>query len=323
MPRSVRAAVASVAIAAAAAILVSGCGTGVPIQSSPVLATSGSTSVESPAAGGGTGHHSSPAASPCRGAAAPARWEHVVWVVMENRSEQEITSDPAAGYFRELAVECGLASRMAAITHPSLPNYVALTSGSTTGITDDGPPGAHPLDVPSIFSQLGTGQWRALAESMPTNCYRQDSGRYAVRHNPATYYIGLATDCESYDVPLGDQPDLSARFTFVTPNQIHNTHDSDVAAGDAWLRQFMTEVLDSAEYRAGTTAVFVTFDEAENGTPGNLIPSLVVAPTVRPGTTATGAYTHYSILRTTEDLLGLAHLGGAATAPSMAPAFGL
>ena len=266
-----------------------------------------------------------PAASvdrPCTGEQHPAGWDHVVWIVMENRGSRTMASNRKAPYFNRLADACGLAT-VRATTHPSLPNYLALTSGSTNGVTDDGPPSRHPLDVPSIFSQLGRGGWRELAESMPGPCHPTDSKPYAVRHNPPTYYTNISADCADYDVPLGHEPDLSARFTFVTPNQVHNTHDSDVATGDAWLRDFMARVLASREYQAGTTAVFVTFDEAEDSAAGNTVATLVVAPAVRPGTRSDQDFSQYSILRTTEDMLGLPPLGNAATAASMAPGFGL
>jgi phosphatidylinositol-3-phosphatase len=141
-----------------------------------------------------------------------------------------------------------LASNFYAESHPSLPNYIAMTSGSTQRIGDDDPPAAHPLDVPSIFSLLPGGGSRPLQESMPSNCLQTDSGEYAVRHNPQAYYVNLAGDCARYNVPLSDPPDLSARFTFVTPNLIHDMHDGTVADGDTWLSSFVPELLSSAEY---------------------------------------------------------------------------
>jgi hypothetical protein len=56
-----------------------------------------------------------------------------------------------------------------------------------------------------------------------------------VRHNPQAYYVNLGGDCARYNIPLTDPPDLSARFTLVTPNLIHDMHDGTVGDGDAWL----------------------------------------------------------------------------------------
>lgn len=265
-----------------------------------------------------------PPAGPCGTALTPpATYDHVVWIVMENHAYSQIIGSSSAPYINQLAGECGSATNFTAETHPSLPNYIAMTSGSTQGIADDNPPSSHPLNVASIFSQLGTGGWRSLEESMPSNCLLTDSGQYAVRHNPAAYYTNISTDCATYDVPLGTTPDVSARFTFVTPNTCDDMHDCSVATGDTWLSTFLPKVLSSAQYQAGRTAVFLTWDE-DNNFSGNHIATLVMAPSVAPGTTSGTAFNHYSMLRTTEELLGLgSFLGNAATATSMRSAFNL
>jgi phosphatidylinositol-3-phosphatase len=262
-------------------------------------------------------------ASPCGTASAPpSSYDHVVWVVMENHSYSEVVGSASAPYESQLASRCGSASRMFAETHPSLPNYIAMTSGSAQGITDDNGPSSHPLNVPSVFS-LTAGGWRSLEESMPSNCALSNSGQYAVRHNPAAYYTNIRTECASLDVPLASTPDLSARFTFVTPNLCNDTHDCSVQTGDTWLQGFLTKVFASAEYQAGRTAVFLTWDE-DDSSMSNQIPTLVAAPSVVPGTASTTTFNHYSMLRTTEELLGLSPLlGNAATATSMRSAFNL
>jgi phosphatidylinositol-3-phosphatase len=267
---------------------------------------------------------STPTAGPCGTALSPpATYDHVVWVVMENHSYPEIIGSSSAPYINQLASQCGSASNFSAESHPSLPNYIAMTSGSTQGITDDNGPASHPLNVPSIFSQLGTGGWRSLEESMPSNCDLSDSGTYAVRHNPAAYYTNIRTDCATYDVPLGSTPDLSARFTFVTPNLCDDMHDCSVSTGDSWLSTFLPKVFGSAEYQAGRTAVFLTWDE-DDSSAGNHIATLVIAPSVVPGTTSGTAFNHYSMLRTSEEMLGLSSfIGNAATATSMRSAFGV
>jgi phosphatidylinositol-3-phosphatase len=253
----------------------------------------------------------------------PLAWQHVVWIVMENHSYSQVIGSPSAPYENALAAQCGLATNYFAITHPSLPNYIAMTSGGTQGITDDNPPSSHPLNVPSIFSQLGTGGWRSLQESMPSNCYLGNSGQYAVKHNPAAYYTNIRTDCQTYDVPLGATPDISARFTFVTPNMCNDTHDCSVTTGDDWLKGFISKLTSSPEYQAGATAIFLTWDE-DDFTDVNQIPTIVIAPSTVPGTKSATRFDHYSLLRTTEEMLGLTtYLGGAAGATSMRSAFNL
>ena len=261
------------------------------------------------------------AARPCGIARKPpVVYRHVVWIVMENHSYPSVVGSPDAPYLQSLASRCGVATNFSAETHPSLPNYVAMTSGSTQGVSDDDGPSSHPLAVPSIFSQLGSG-WRVLADSMPENCATSDDGQYAVKHNPAAYYTNIRAACGRQDVPLGSVPDLTARFTFVVPNLCHDMHSCPTRDGDTWLAGFLPKVFNSRTYRAGATAVFITWDEGEGD---NHIATLVASPYTPRGLKVGTAFNHYSLLRTTEDLLGIrSHLGGAAGAPSMRRAFHL
>jgi hypothetical protein len=275
---------------------------------------------------------SAPARSgaPCGTAAkAPPRWDHVVWIVFENKTYSQIIGSANAPYINTIARRCGSASMFFAEAHPSLPNYIAMTSGSTQGIADDSGPSAHPLSAASIFSQLGS-DWMALQESMPANCSRSNSGRYVVRHNPAVYYTNLRTRCGHRDVPLGSAPDLSARFTFVTPDLCHDMHSSPCAPnavqrvqrGDGWLAGFLPKILGSTQYTAGRTAVFITWDEDDNSRTQR-VPTLVLAPSVPPGTAPTTKFNHYSLLRTTAEMLGLPTIAKATTAVSMRRSFKL
>ena len=271
------------------------------------------------------------AAKPCGVAPAPpVVYRHVVWIVMENKAWYDVMGSSAqAPNIKRVAGLCGVAAAFYGEAHPSLPNYIAMTSGGTQGVTDDGSPSSHQLPVDNVFRQVGN--WRALQESMPAACSTSDSGEYAVRHNPPLYYLRLHSTCPVRDVPLGAKPDLSAKFTFVTPDGCHDMHSSSCAStikdqvrvGDAWLGSFLNEVFATPQYRSGTTAVIVTWDESSHGDPASQeIPTLVIAPSIRPGTLATRRFDHYALLRTTEELLGLRTLlGAAATAPSMRAAF--
>ena len=241
---------------------------------------------------------------------------------MENKSYSKLMRTDDAPYIRALAADCGLATNYRAESHPSLPNYVAMTSGSTQGVTDDAGPSAHRLAAPSIFSQLGR-DWRSLEESMSSPCQRQNSGAYAVRHNPAAYYTRLRPSCAARDIPLANPPDLSARFTFITPNLCNDMHDCGITTGDRWLATWMPRILGSREYRSGGTAIFLTWDE-NDGSAGNHVLTLVVSPYTPIGTRSGARFDHYSLLRTTEELLRLRpNLGAAARASDMRAAFGL
>jgi hypothetical protein len=261
----------------------------------------------------------------------PVRFAHVIWIWMENHSYSQIIGSQSSPYVNSLARDCGLATNYTAVSHPSLPNYIAATSGSTWGITDDDPPSSHRLAVGNIFGQARSA--RSYEESMPSTCALEDSGMYAVRHNPETYYTSIRAACKTHDVRMGTTSSgafLNAlgsgtlpAFSFVTPNVCNDTHDCAVRTGDRWLKDWLPKITASATYRAGSTVLFITWDE-NDGSGLNHVATIVVSPYTKPGTRSAAAFTHYSLLRTTEELLGIpTYLGHAARASSMRSAFGL
>jgi len=161
----------------------------------------------------------------------------VVLILMENHSYGQVIGNASAPYMNSFAHRGELFTNMNAISHPSLPNYLALTSGSTLGCTSDKPTICPPRSFRSknIFYQLRVHRraWRAWEESMPTNCDLTNAGPYAVRHNPPPYYRDLfPNDCPRHDVPY-PRP-LPARIpglTFITPNTCHDIHSSRSRSG--------------------------------------------------------------------------------------------
>jgi hypothetical protein len=266
----------------------------------------------------------------------PATYDHVIWIFMENQGFNQVIGSSSAPYENQLANACGLATNYSAITHPSLPNYIAATSGDYWGIQDDNPPASHPLSVPSIYSQVKAAgkTWRDYEESAPGNCPQSAAYPYAVKHDPAPYFTGIAADCANWNVPLGTtasgalQHDLAAdtlpAFAFVTPNLCNDTHDCSVSTGDDWLKSWVPMITSSSAYRAGKTALVITWDEDNGGS--NQVATIVVSPSTTPGTRSGTAFDHYSLLKTTEQLLGLdsylAHAGDPGTT-SMRAAFHL
>jgi phosphatidylinositol-3-phosphatase len=227
---------------------------------------------------------------------------HVVWILMENKDYSSVIGSGAAPYINHLAHDYGLATRYSAISHPSLPNYIALTSGGTQGISDD------------------CGASRSLEQGMPSRCATNDSGNYAVRHNPEAYYTNVRRECSSSDVPFGAKPDLQARFTLVTPNLVDDMHDGSVADGNRFLQHYVPALMATPQYRARNTVIFIVWDENE-GAGGNRVPCIVISPFTH-GVRDSTSYSHYSLLRTTEALLGLPFLGGARSAHAMVGRFG-
>jgi phosphatidylinositol-3-phosphatase len=284
------------------------------------------------------------AGGPCGTATAPHTYRHVVWIWMENRSLRDIIgSTSRAPYLNSLAARCGLATNYHNTTHPSLPNYLAATSGLAQArlpilsYLDCNVSVFCDTSAASIFGQGET--WKAYQESMPSSCDRSNSGEYAVRHNPPPYYTSLS-GCARRDVPYAQLATDLARgalpaFSFITPNLIDDMHRGTIAQGDAWLARNLPAILNSKPYQAGTTAVFITWDEGSGGYPAEdcddttttdascHVPTIVISPTTPAGTTSGKFFTHYSLLRTTEELLGLPRLGQASSARSMTAAFHL
>lgn len=278
---------------------------------------------------------------PC-GTVKPSRahYTHVIWILEENHSYSQVIDSSHAPYINALASECGLATHYHNISHPSLPNYVGMTSGlalSKLGrfSSDCTPSPACSTSARSIFGE--TSSWRSYEESMPSSCYRHNSGAYAARHNPALYFTKLS-DCARNDVPFTRLAGDLARgtlpkFAFVTPNLNDDMHNGTIAEGDSWLKAHLPVILHSRQYRSGSTVVFITWDEGAGGTSRNCaanttdigchVATIVISPTTKPGTKAHELFNHYSLLATTEQLLGLPRLGKAQSAHSMKLAFGL
>jgi phospholipase C len=289
----------------------------------------------------------SPAAAvsgPCGTASAPHTYQHVVWIWMENHSFSDIIGNTSqAPYINSLAARCGLATNYHNTTHLSLPNYLAATSGLAQAhlpilsFVDCGPSVICGTSAQSIFGQGET--WKAYQESMPSKCDTSDSGEYTVSHNPPPYYSSLP-GCARHDVPYTQlATDLADNalpaFSFITPNMIDDMHDGTIAQGDSWLARNLPAILNSKQYRAGTTTVFVTWDEGTGGYPAEdcddststdtscRVATIVISPSTPAGITSGTFFSHYSLLATTEQLLGLPKLGQAASSATMTAAFHL
>jgi hypothetical protein len=252
----------------------------------------------------------------------PAKYDHVIWIWMENHSVAQVVGKPEAPFVTNLAAKCATATDYRSVGSPSLPNYLGATSGDTWGITDDAGPSAHHLTVDNLFRQVRAAGSTAISyqDAMPANCVLGGRSTYAVKHNPAAYYAGGndRAACITDDVPFapafGDalKGGTLPTFAFVTPDLCNDTHDCSVATGDQWLTGVVNDLLDSPSYAAGRTAIFLVWDE------DSPMPFVAITPSVKPGTVVTERVDHYALLRTTEEMLGITtYLGKAASAPSM------
>jgi acid phosphatase len=228
-----------------------------------------------------------------------------------------------------LAKQFAYASNYVAVGHPSLPNYLAMTSGDTHGITDDAPPSAHPLDGQSVFGQaVRSGRTAALyVDGMTGNCATVDGGdHYAVKHNPWAYYAAERSQCRAGDQPVtaltaaaraGRLPNAG----MVIPNMCHDAHDCDLSVADDWIRTELHDVLAGPDWRSGHLAVVLTADEDDHSS-DNRVLTVVIHPSQH-SQIVTERLDHYSLCRLYSDMLQSPALGHAQGARSMSAAFGL
>ena len=247
---------------------------------------------------------------------------HVVTIMDENHSSSAITSS-SMPYLTSLGDTYAKATAVQAITHPSLPNYFAITSGSTQGVGSDCGSGTSGCTTAAdnIFHQLEAGAgWNQWSEAMPSNCATQNAPPYVVHHAVPPYYTDLTT-CPTNDVPLDPAavPAITAGYTFITPSNDHNAHSGSLNVADDWLKGVVGQLMNDPAYTDGSTLIEITFDE---GSDSNTVYTAFINPRLSAVVVSQPA-THYSTLRLNEELLGLPLLGAAQTAPDIRPALGL
>jgi acid phosphatase len=262
--------------------------------------------------------------------AAVAAPPHVLLLIEENKNAGVPSGSP---YLHGLATAYASSSRWFGVDHPSAPNYVALTSGSTqTVVGDCTPPSCGPYPGPSLGGQLTAAgiPWAAYMESMPAPCYSgPNAGEYAEKHDPFMYFDDvLHNGCAEHVLPYPgvnalvstlDSPN-APDFVWITPNLLHDMHDGSVAQGDAWAQANLAPILASSWFTHYDSTVIVTMDEGDNDAsasccgqpPGGPVPLIVVSS----ADTGIGSIPlngdQYGTLRAIEQEFGLPLLGQAA-----------
>lgn len=245
-------------------------------------------------------------------------FDHVVVVVFENKESANVLGSRAAPTFNAYARRYARLTSYYGVTHPSLPNYIALVSGSTQGVRSNCTDCI--VDARSLADTLEAAgrSWKTYAEGLPSPGFTgATSGRYVKKHNPFLYFRKVASNPErsANVVPLSELgADLRAQalpdLALVVPDLCNSMHDCSVAVGDAWLRRMAPPLL-----KLKKTAVFVLFDEgATSVRGGGHIPALVLGTAVRPHSRYRAVTTHYGALRTIEDAWSLPLLGKSAGA---------
>ena len=316
----------------------------------------GSASNDGPATGCGTCPAGSTCGSAnglpvCRAASGVPLFTHVFVIMMENTSKASLDAATNTPYLKSLGTKWATGSDYHGTSHPSLPNYLALTSGSDHAVgCDCDPVGAacslcNTVAFPSgcgcnqaathLGDQLDTATrtWKAYADGASKACDTTNAGAYATRHVPFLYYENMKAAtadarCTSHVVPYTDfAADLAGTtpaFSYVAPSLDHDMHGTglqqsaaDIAAGDTWLSTNVPAILDSAAYKNGGLLVIVWDEDDSSGgfippKTDDPIPIYVLSPYAKSGGYVSAANgNHYALLATFEDGLGLPRMGSA------------
>jgi acid phosphatase len=243
----------------------------------------------------------------------PTGWneiKRVFIVILENTDAAVALSQPFMGSLPQMGAYL---TNYHGVTHPSQPNYIALISGDTQGVTTNDNVDLKERHIGNLLSEAGK-DWKTYAEDYPGDCFQKStSGKYARRHTPFISFknvtesesecakIVSATQLDS-DVAHGSLPE----FSLFIPNNNNNGHDTSATQSDQWLSQRFGPLLKNPAFMSGTLFV-VTFDESLTRKPNHIFTVLLGAG-IKPGTTSNLCYDHYSLLATTEKILKIGTL---------------
>ncbi len=257
-------------------------------------------------------------------------FSHVYVIVMENHELSNLLESSQAPYINRLSADYGLASNYHAVAHPSLPNYLALFSGSTQGATSDA---TRNIDGANLADQLEAHgkTWRVYAQNYPLNCFTGSSasggtdgpGTYARKHNPAISFLDISQSssrCANIS-DLAHFDPSAADYELIVPNLCNDMHDCGVSSGDTFLENFVPKILASDAWTSGGV-LFVVWDEGvTNEGVGGRVPLMVISSQVPKGMQSATAHDHYSLLRTIEDAWNLGCLNLTCSANNLAEFF--
>jgi phosphatidylinositol-3-phosphatase len=255
-------------------------------------------------------------------------FEHIVIIMFENKEFGTVIGNPLMPNYNKLAREYTLLTQYYAVTHPSLPNYIALMGGDTFGI--DRNCSDCFIDAPSLpdLIEANGRTWKTYQEDMPEPCYLGDTHLYVQKHNPFIYFNPIrlkAARCERTILPLTAlQTDIESaslpNFVFITPNLCNDAHDCLLDVADAWLTELLGRLVPALDATGESYLLVMLFEEGQGthsccGLPlqaGGRVPVVFYSPLVKNGFEDSTPYTHYSLLKTISTAWGLPLLGHAA-----------
>ena len=256
-------------------------------------------------------------------------FEHIAVIVFENKEFGTVIGSARMPYFNNLARSYTLLTQHYAVSHPSLPNYLALISGDTFGIDFTCTKCLYEtVTLPDLIEASGR-TWKAYQEDMPTACFEgTDHGLYVMKHNPFMYFESIRVNderCARSVVPFTQlYADIASRtlpsYMFITPNLCHDAHDCDLQVADQWLEALMLVLQPALESDHKPYLVILTWDEGQGnhsccGLPdkaGGRVATILVSPQAGAGFEDETPYTHYSLLKTIAEAWHLEYLGHAA-----------
>ena len=271
----------------------------------------------------------SPSLTPTPSSPVPP-FAHIALILFENKEFGSVIGNSTAPVFNRLAQENTLLMQYYAITHPSLPNYIALIGGDTFGITSDcNDCFVNAPSLPDLIEASGR-IWKAYQEDMPEPCYLGGTQRYAQKHDPFVYFDPIRLDQARCDRSVVPFPDLSAdiqagtlpNYIFITPNLCNDAHDCSLSVADNWLSTTIATLVPALDATGQPYLVVLTFDEGQGnhsccGLPANAggrVATVLLSPQAKSGFQDDTPYTHYSLLKTISEAWGLDYLGHAADA---------
>jgi phosphatidylinositol-3-phosphatase len=246
---------------------------------------------------------------------------------MENRERTDVVGSASAPYQNAMLRHGRDYARYFAVAHPSLPNYLAVASGTTNGKTSDEISAGEITHRRTLWDQLTAAgvDWAVYEESMPSACYKPAAagsapGDYALKHNPAMPFASVAEDpkqCANVQPLSAMDPAKLPPFSFITPNECNDAHSCSLEIGDRWLAHIVPILVGHG------ADVIVTYDEGTTdaglggSSGGGHIFAAEVGHGVPAGSVVSQPFDHYSLLAGIEDRFGLRPLQQAARAAVM------
>lgn len=256
-------------------------------------------------------------------------FEHIAIITFENREFSSVIGSADAPYLNQLVKDNVLLSQFYAVTHPSLPNYVAMVGGDTYGYKETCT--NCPVDATNLADLMEVRglSWRSYQESMPKHCALKDiNDMYVAKHNPFLYYTSILNNVERCSEHVVDWDDFLEdvdegnlpNFSFITPNMCSDGHECPLSTSDEWLANLLPSITESFQKDGDDWLVILTWDEGQTNESccglgekgGGHIVTILVSPQAKSGFDDPTPYSTYSLLRTISEGWGLPLLGHAA-----------